>query len=97
MGDRDRGDIWKIGALMFPNSFVAHETGVQNDVRKAHISNRRSKIPLPPGEGGAQRRVRAVRPTILQESTIVGRAALIRRLRATFSQREKDSVPQIRG
>jgi hypothetical protein len=46
--------------------------------------------PLPLGEGGAQRRVRAARPTILQIDEIVGRAALIRRLRATFSRWEKD-------
>jgi hypothetical protein len=36
--------------------------------------------------------VRAARPTILQIDDIVGRAALIRRLRATFSQGEKDSL-----
>jgi hypothetical protein len=49
--------------------------------------------PLPLGEGGAQRRVREARPTIaiLRTIKIVGRVALIRRCRATFSQREKDS------
>jgi hypothetical protein len=34
--------------------------------------------------------MRAARPTILQIDEIVGRAALIRRLRATFSRWEKD-------
>jgi hypothetical protein len=47
------------------------------------------RIPLPLGEGGAQRRVREARSTILSIDEIVGRAALIRRIRATFSQREK--------
>ena len=37
-----------------------------------------------------QRRVREARPTIVGLFKIVGRAALIRRCRATFSQREKD-------
>jgi hypothetical protein len=46
-------------------------------------------IPLPPGEGGAQRRVRAGRSTILQIDEIVGRAALIRPFRPSL---EKDSL-----
>jgi len=37
--------------------------------------------------------VRGTRSTILQIDDIVGRAALIRRYRATFSQREKDCFP----
>jgi hypothetical protein len=34
--------------------------------------------------------VRGARPTIVTNDEIVGRVALIRRCRATFSQREKD-------
>ena len=42
------------------------------------------------GDGGAGRQVREARPTIPHIDEILGRAALIRRCRATFSQREKD-------
>jgi hypothetical protein len=52
------------------------------------------EIPLPRGEGGAQRQVREARPTILNKRYIVGRVALIRRCRATFSRREKDTPPR---
>jgi hypothetical protein len=44
----------------------------------------------PKGEGGAQRRVRAARSTILQVDGVLGRATLIRRFRATFLRWEKD-------
>jgi hypothetical protein len=40
-----------------------------------------------------QRRVRVARSTMLPIDEIVGRAALIRRCRATFSRWEKDSFP----
>jgi hypothetical protein len=46
--------------------------------------------PLPLGEGGAERRVRAARSTILIIDAIVGRACPHPALQATFSRWEKD-------